>query len=64
MTREVKGILGFVSLTIIAITLLCFIFGIKTAPIAIGGLLTFDVMVGRSGSIRRRELSVSSGRMW
>ena len=47
MTREVKGILGFVSLTIVAITLLCFIFGFKTAPIAIGGLLTFAVMVAR-----------------
>lgn len=47
MTREVKGILGFVALTIAAITLLCLLFGFSVVPIAAGGVSVFIFMVLR-----------------
>lgn len=47
MTREVKGILGFVALTIAAITLLCLLFGFSVVSIAAGGVLVFIFMVLR-----------------
>lgn len=47
MTREIKGIIGFMALTLVVITVLCLAFGFEVAPIAIGGLLTFAVMVVR-----------------
>lgn len=47
MTREVKGILGFVALTIAAITLLCLFFGFSVVPIAAGGVSVFIFMVLR-----------------
>lgn len=49
MTREIKEIIGFVALTLVVITVLCLAFGFEVAPIAIGGLLTFAVMVVRGG---------------
>ena len=47
MTRENKGIIGFTSLTVIAITALCLAFGFSTLPIASGGIAVFAFMVGR-----------------
>lgn len=47
MTREVKGILGFVALTIAAITLLCLLFGFSVVPIVAGGVSVFIIMVLR-----------------
>lgn len=47
MTRETKGIIGFVALTLVVITVLCLAFGFKVAPIAIGGVLVIAAMVAR-----------------
>lgn len=47
MTRETKGIIGFVALTLVVITVLCLAFGFEVAPIAIGGVLVFAAMVAR-----------------
>ena len=47
MTRELKGIIGFSSLTVIAITALGFIFGFTPLTIAIGAIVTLAFMVGR-----------------
>lgn len=47
MTRENKGIIGFSSLTIIAITALGFIFSFTPLTIAIGAIITLTFMIGR-----------------
>lgn len=47
MTREVKGIIGFTSLTIIAITALGLIFGFTPLTIAIGAVAILSFMLGR-----------------
>ena len=47
MTRELKGIIGFISLTIIAITAIGFIFSFNATTIALGGVLVFAFMVAR-----------------
>lgn len=47
MTREVKGIIGFISLTIIAITALGLIFGFTPLTIGIGAIVTLAFMIGR-----------------
>ena len=47
MTRELKGIIGFVSLTIIVITALGLIFGFTPLTIAIGAVATLAFMIGR-----------------
>jgi cytochrome b561 len=47
MTRETKGIIGFVALTLVVITVLCMAFGFKVAPIAIGGVLVIAAMIAR-----------------
>lgn len=47
MTREVKGIIGFSSLTVIAITALGLIFGFIPLTIAIGAIITLAFMIGR-----------------
>lgn len=47
MTREKKGVIGFASLTVAIITLLCLVFGFRSAPIIIGGVISFALMVCR-----------------
>lgn len=47
MTRENKGIIGFISLTIIAITALGLIFGFTPLTIVIGAIITLAFMIGR-----------------
>lgn len=47
MTREIKGIIGFISLTLIAITALGLIFGFTPLTIGIGAVITLAFMVGR-----------------
>ena len=47
MTREVKGIIGFSSLTVIAITVLGLIFGFTPLTIGIGAIVTLAFMIGR-----------------
>ena len=47
MTRELKGIIGFCSLTIIAITALGLIFGFTPLTIGIGAVATLAFMIGR-----------------
>lgn len=47
MTREVKGIIGFSSLTIIAITVLGLMFGFTPLTIVIGAVATLAFMIGR-----------------
>lgn len=47
MTRETKGIIGFVALTLVVITVLCMAFGFEVAPIAVGGVLVIAAMVAR-----------------
>lgn len=49
MTRECKGIIGFISLTLIAITVLGLIFGFTPLTIAIGAVATLAFMIGREG---------------
>jgi hypothetical protein len=47
MTRENKGIIGFTSLTLCIITLLCIIFGFNVISIASGCILSLAFMIGR-----------------
>ena len=47
MTREVKGIIGFSSLTVIAITVLGLIFGFTPLTVGIGAIVTLAFMIGR-----------------
>lgn len=47
MTRELKGIIGFSSLTIIVITALSLIFGFTPLTIGIGASITLAFMTGR-----------------
>lgn len=47
MTREIKGIIGFSSLTLIAITALGIIFSFTPFTIAIGTIITLAFMIGR-----------------
>ena len=47
MTRENKGIIGFTSLTLCVITLLCIIFGFNVISIASGCILSLAFMIGR-----------------
>ena len=47
MTREVKGIIGFISLTIIAISVLGLIFGFTPLTIGIAAVATLAFMIGR-----------------
>ena len=47
MTREVKGIIGFSILTIIAITVLGLIFGFTPLTIGIGAVATLAFMIIR-----------------
>lgn len=47
MTREVKGIIGFSGLTLIAITVLGLIFSFNATTIAFGGVLVFAFMVAK-----------------
>ena len=47
MSRELKGIIGFSSLTIIAITALGIIFSFTPLTIAIGTIITLAFMIGR-----------------
>lgn len=47
MTREIKGIIGFISLTLCVITLLCIIFGFNVISIASGCILSLAFMIGR-----------------
>lgn len=47
MTREVKGIIGFCSLTVITITALGLTFGFTPLTIGIGAIITLAFMIGR-----------------